>query len=223
MPIQRTTTNLATGCVKIINYGEAGVGKTKLIATAPNPIIVSTERGLLSLRDYSIPAYEVNTSQELFEALIAAVHDNNSDTICVDSPSDMAQVLLNSYLKEAKDPRQAYGKMASDIVDMMKWLRDNVNKQVYCVAHVGKTKDDFTGLIKYAPAFPGQQLGSTSPYIFDEVFAMRMGQDQVTKENYRYIQTQPDVQYVAKDRSGRLDPIEYPDLTVIIEKCLGYR
>ena len=59
------------------------------------------------------------------------------------------------------------------------------------------------------------------PYIFDEVFAMRIGQDPETKTNYRYLQTQPDIQYGAKDRSDNLVAVEYPDLTAIIQKCLG--
>jgi len=220
MTIQLTTTDHSTGYLKMINYGEAGVGKTKLIATAPNPIIISTEKGLLSLRGYGLHAYEVSNAVDVFSALGEASRSNNYDLIALDSLSDIARTILSSYLKEAKDPRQAYGKMSEDITNMMRWLRDNVQKNVYCIGQTGKVKDEMTGILKYAPLFPGQQLGNTSPYVFDEVFAMRMGQDPTTNSTYRYIQTQPDVQYVAKDRSGKLDPIEFPDLTNIISKAL---
>jgi len=37
----------------------------------------------------------------------------------------------------------------------------------------------------------------------------------------RYLRTDQDTQYVAKDRSGRLDEIEEPNLTKIITKIQG--
>ena len=36
--------------VKILCYGEAGVGKTVLLATLPRPVLISAESGTLSLQ-----------------------------------------------------------------------------------------------------------------------------------------------------------------------------
>ena len=38
--------------VKCVVYGPAGGGKTRLLATAPSPIILSAEKGLLSLKKF---------------------------------------------------------------------------------------------------------------------------------------------------------------------------
>jgi len=62
MAINRTTTTEAkTQGINVLVYGRAGVGKTTLIRTAPKPIIISIERGLLPLRDVtpSIPVIEI--------------------------------------------------------------------------------------------------------------------------------------------------------------------
>ena len=40
------------------------------------------------------------------------------------------------------------------------------------------------------------------------------------KVQYRYLQTEPDLYWESKDRSGRLDPIEEPDLTKLFNKVL---
>jgi hypothetical protein len=67
---------------------------------------------------------------------------------------------------------------------------------------------------------PGSKLGPQLPYLFDEVF--RLGINKTPQgEQYRFLQTQPDLQCDAKDRSGALDPIEQPDLNHVITKILG--
>jgi len=40
----------------------------------------------------------------------------------------------------------------------------------------------------------------------------------VQGEQYRYLQTEKDAQYVAKDRSGSLKPKEKPDLAYVFNK-----
>ena len=51
--------------IKCLVYGESGVGKTVLCSTAPDPIIISAESGLLSLRKKDIPVIEINSLKTL--------------------------------------------------------------------------------------------------------------------------------------------------------------
>lgn len=54
----------------------------------------------------------------------------------------------------------------------------------------------------------------------DEVFALRNDRDNEGNVT-RYFQTAPDFQWVAKDRSGRLDQFEPADMGHIISKIIG--
>ena len=54
--------------VKIMVSGPAGIGKTVLCSTAPNPIIISAESGLLSLSDIDISVIEVKTVEDVMDA-----------------------------------------------------------------------------------------------------------------------------------------------------------
>jgi hypothetical protein len=83
--------------------------------------------------------------------------------------------------------------------------------------------DDYTGITSFVPSLPGKTLVRENPYLFDEVFSMQIGEtnkDGVT-ESYRFLQTQPSITHLAKDRSGKLNPIERPNLTMIVNKIMG--
>ena len=51
----KSTATIASSGVKVLVYGQAGSGKTTLIRTAPAPLILSAEAGLLSLAGTDIP------------------------------------------------------------------------------------------------------------------------------------------------------------------------
>jgi hypothetical protein len=72
----------------------------------------------------------------------------------------------------------------------------------------------------YSPSLPGAKLGQQIPFLFDEVFALRVEADAEGKPQ-RWLQTATDFNYVAKDRSGRLDPFEAPSLAGIAAKILA--
>jgi Cdc6-like AAA superfamily ATPase len=64
-----TTTDKAwhsTG-INCLVYGRAGVGKTMLTATAPKPLLISAEAGLLSLRHVSVPVKIVHTLTDIYD------------------------------------------------------------------------------------------------------------------------------------------------------------
>jgi septin family protein len=68
MPIKlQSTKSIATGKMKILVYGQAGAGKTTLIKTLPNPVIISAEAGLLSLRDHELPFVEIDSREQLLD------------------------------------------------------------------------------------------------------------------------------------------------------------
>ncbi len=218
-----TTTNRASAehGVKILVYGRAGVGKTRLCSTAPSPVILSAESGLLSLAHVEIPVVLINTVQDLTEVynwLLSSSEAKQFQTVCLDSLSDIAETVLANAKLLVKDPRQAYGELMDKMMMTVKAFRDLPGKHVYMAAKLEPVKDA-VGVIRNMPAMPGTKLGPSLPYLFDEVFKLDIGKD--TEGNpFRYLQTAPDMQSEAKDRSGRLEMYEAPDLTHIINKVI---
>ncbi len=221
--------------VKVLVYGSPGIGKTVLCSTAPVPIIISAEAGLLSLAgrnlqkiyptapiSVDIPVIKVKTVQDLMDAhaFVAGAQAAHFKSVCIDSITEIAETILSNAKATVKDPRQAYGALLEDMMRAVKAFRDLPGKNVYMAAKMEPVKDELTGIVTYSPAMPGQKLGPQLPYLFDEVFRLGVNKDQ-SGNQYRFLQTGPDLQYTAKDRSGMLDPIEFPHLGNIFNKING--
>lgn len=213
--------------VKVCVYGASKYGKTKLCATAPRPLIISAEKGLLSLRGFSIPAIEVTTVEELTEAynwLVSSRDAAQFDTVCLDSISEIGEVILAHALTQVKDPRMAYGEVIEKLSMVIRCFRDLPKKHVYFICKMEPLKDEMTGQVKWGPMLPGKKMGPQLPYFFDEFFCIRLHPSKDPSGNhYRYLQTAPDLQYDAGDRSGSLAPMEPPDLTHIFNKIMGVK
>lgn len=202
--------------IKIVTYGRAGVGKTVLCSTCPNPVIFSAESGLLSLQGFRLPYYEIRNIGDLKDAYQWArnsVEARQFASICLDSVSDIAETILESHKKGKKDPRQAYGEYNDDLLRTLKEFRDLQGKHVYMSAKQERFKTP-EGLVLNGPALPGQRMGQALPYIPDLLFQM----DRDPVQGYRYLRTQPDFANDAKDRSGCLEVIEEPHIGKIIAK-----
>ncbi len=240
MTIEFTTANQATdvGGVKICVHAGSGMGKTVLMATLPAPILISAESGLLSLRkpnlerifgvghtaiEYDVKVIKVSDVTDLTAAhqwCLANAWTAGFRSVGVDSISEIMEVILANAKKGHKDPRKAYGDLMDEGIDIVRKFRDLPGLNVCVAAKMEATKDEVSGVTKYGPGAPGSKVGPALPYFFDEVFALRMNKD-VNGNDFRYLQTQPDIQYEAKDRSGMLAPMEYPHLGAVIGKILG--
>lgn len=206
--------------VKVLVYGRAGAGKTRLCATAPAPIIFSAEGGLLSLRKFRLPFVEVKDMKKLIEVYEWARGSNEAkqfQTLCLDSISEIGEVVLKAELAKTRDPRKAYGELSVQLIDIVKSFRDLPGKNVYFSAKEEFNKDDANGGMLFQPSMPGQKLGPQLPYLFDEVFRL-IAITGADGRKYEALQTQLDSQSVAKDRSGALDPLEQPNLAAIFAK-----
>ena len=223
--------------VKMLTYGKAGLGKTMLIVTAPNPVLISAESGLLSLRkeniervfgkddpeiSYHIPVIKINSIDDLIEAYewCKTKEADQFQTIGIDSLSEIAEVVLANAKSQVKDKRQAYGELLDQMNDTIRKFRDLPGKHVYAVAKQEHIKDEATGTSLFGPSFPGSKLSQGTPYLFDEVFHIGVAKTN-DGDSYRYLRTQPDLQYDAKDRSGALDEIEQPNLTYLFDKIMN--
>lgn len=225
MTLQFTTTNQAATLhgVKCLVYGRAGAGKTLMASTAPSPIILSAEAGVLSLRGYEIPMIQITKVEDLTESLEWVTRSREAQqfqTIYIDSITEIGEVVLANAKRQVKDPRQAYGELIDKMITTIKAFRDVQGKHVVMTAKQELQKDENTGTSINGPSMPGSKVGPALPYLFDEVFRLGVQKDQ-DGNNYRFLQTFPDFQYEGKDRSGVLDPIEPPNLAHVFNKIMG--
>lgn len=218
----KSTAGLSANGVKLLVYGNSGAGKTSLIPTLPSPIVLSAEGGLLSIQDANVPYIEIASMADLQDAyqwLINSDEAKQFKSVCLDSISEIGEVVLNHERKQTKDPRQAYGAMQEQITDIIRAFRDLPNRHVYFTAKCEKAQDE-TGRMLYAPSMPGNKTGQSLPYFFDEVLALRVEKD-ADGVTQRALMCDSDGLWQAKDRSGKLDSWEAPDLGAIIEKIMG--
>lgn len=218
----KRTGGISNAYIKMLTYGEAGSGKTSLIPTLPNVIAISAEGGFLSISDSDIPYIEIKSLADLDEAYqFITESDEAKDfgSIAIDSISEVAEVVLSHEKKKSKDGRAAYGEMADKMATVIRSFRDIPDRHVYMSAKLEKMQDD-KGKMIYTSSMPGKNMTKDLPYFFDEVFAMRVETD-ADGNKWRGLLTSQDGMWVGKDRSGKLDLWEEPDLGAIIKKIQG--
>ena len=156
--------------VKAIVYGPAGSGKTPIVNTAPRPVLLACEPGLLSMRGSTVPTFvapDAAKIDEFFEWVFKSNELKNFDTIAVDSVSQMCETYLERANKNNKHGLAAYGEMASDVLKQLDKLYFLQHKHTYLIAKL----EIKTGPINtYSrPYYPGQQLPVAMPHKYDQI------------------------------------------------------
>ena len=115
------------------------------------------------------------------------------------------------------DNRGAYGLLGQE---MIRWIThlQHASKSIIVVGILDSTKDDLTRWT-HAPQIEGGKTGRELPGIFDQVLTLA-SMKMPTGEDYRAFicWQQNDWGFPAKDRSGRLNMVEPPDLGALIHK-----
>lgn len=226
MQIKKISETIDKRGIKVLVYGDAGAGKTRLIATLPGRVlVVSAEAGLLSLSGHvddeeRFDVVEVDNIDDLRAVYTACKASPEHDWIVLDSISEIAEQCLTAAKAATKDPRQAYGAVIDEVTKLLRAFRD-LTCGVYFSAKQNRDKDEATSRVSYGIAMPGAKLGSAVPFLFDEVLRLVVVEDPDTKEPIRWLQTTTTRDSVAKDRSGKLAPYEPADLGAIVAKIRG--
>jgi len=208
--------------VKAVIYGGPGMGKTPLLATAPNPVCMITEPGTLSLRGMDkLPcweAFDVKRIEEFFDWLFKDNEAKKFDTICIDSVSQMAEIYLKDAKKSNKHGLKAYGDMAENV---MKWLEPlyfmQGSQNVVLLSKQMIVESNGTAAKK--PYFPGKELNVSVPHLFDLIMHLDIANVPGVGQT-KALRCQNSFDVVARDRSGSLNEFEPPDLTAIFNKIL---
>jgi hypothetical protein len=213
------------GCKALI-YGPPGSGKTPLINTAPRPLMLACEPGLLSMRGSKVPTYPAFTGDaidDFFKWFFGSTETKNFDTIAVDSVSQLCEIYLTDLMTGKSKSGQkihgmvAYGTMATKVKEHLSGLYFTQNKHTYLIAKQESYEDN--GMRIKRPWFPGKQLPIDIPHMYDAVLQLDTqnvpGHGQ--QKAFRCIGS---IDVVARNRTGTLAEFEYPDFSAIVKKVM---
>ena len=149
------------------------------------------------------------------------------ETIFVDSITKISRLCLqwaqqqpDAFNAQGKpDLRGAYGLLGREMLAWITQLQHARGKNVIFTCAMEQAKDDF-GRLFWEPHIEGSKTGRELPGIVDEVVSYALI-DFGDGTPVRAFVTAKDNEYAmpAKDRSGRLDPIEEPHLGKLIAKA----
>lgn len=230
MLIKNTRTMAQAHGIKSILYGESGVGKTSqaktLIDEGFKPIIISAESGLLSLAGSNIDVIDISRDdknqilppEKRFERLAEAYNfllnqKHDYDTIILDSLTEINQCLMDNLrakYPDSKDTLKMYGDNAVVMQKMIKKFRD-LNYNVVLIALSSNEKDEVGR--RFTTMDLVGKVAAGIPALFDTVLYMF-----VDENLERKILTSKTDKTTAKDRSGRLNQLEEPNLGKIFKK-----
>lgn len=216
---------------RLLIHGPSGVGKTRLIQTLAEPetdatpvvsdasriLIVSAERGLLSIAGLDASVVEVSSSTDriaLFGEVLKAARAGEFSAVAVDSITEIGNMSLAAAQAETRDGRAAYGEMMSEIMRIYRGLR-MMPVTLYVIAQ--SFHDDG----EWHPMMPGSKVGPALTYEYDVSMFLRVVD--ADSGPTREIITGRTGGIEAKDRSGKLALAEPPCLSHIIRKIRGDR
>lgn len=207
--------------LKAIVYGPPGSGKTPVFNSAPRPLLLACEPGLLSMKGSQVPTYQAHTGDainEFFKWWWESKEPANFDVLGIDSISQMADIFLQEALKKHKHGLQAYGDMAEKTMAILRPLF--FQKQKHCYLICKQTTEKENGFDVRKPYFPGKNLPTEVPHLYDLILHLdvhgvpNMGQVQS-------FQTKRSHDIMARDRSGKLAEFEPPDFGYIVKKAMS--
>jgi hypothetical protein len=207
------------GCKTII-YGPPGSAKTPLANTAPRPVMLACEPGLLSMRGSTIPTCQAFKPEEIdafFQWFFNSNEVKNFDTLVVDSISEMATIYLIEAEKQNKHGLAAYGQMARQTMKHLRPLYYTEKKHTYLIAK--QDVDQKFGVRR--PYYPGQQLPIEMPHMYD--FILRLGKTiipGVMGEQLAF-QCNGSSDTIARNRTGNLADYEPPHFGNLIAKAMN--
>jgi hypothetical protein len=114
------------------------------------------------------------------------------------------------------DKRGAYGTLKQELIQWLTHLQHS-NRSTIIVGILDAEKDDF-GRLVYTPQIEGAATARELPGIFDQVITLQLFKTDTGTHRAFVCRQDNEWGYPAKDRSGRLETIEAPDLGLLLKK-----
>jgi hypothetical protein len=204
---------------KCIIYGPPGTGKTPIVNTAPRPILLACEPGLLSMRGSNVPTCQAYTTKDIddfFNWFFNSNEVKNFDTLAVDSMSEMCSIYLVEAEKQNKHGLAAYGQMAREVMKHLRPIYYMRYKHTYLIA---KQEIDKTGMKR--PYYPGQQLPIETPHMYDNILYLAKTQVPGMMGDVLAFRCNGTYDILARNRTGNLNDLEEPHFGKLVAKVMS--
>lgn len=162
--------------IKAAFAGPPGSGKTKLAATAPTPLILDAEGGLMSIADQNVPYVTITQTVELKQLLAVFNQDKENqksvlgfapETIVVDTLDEVQKIFVRERLtKEGKETmaQQDWGWLKDRMIDFIRGLR-NIEANVIFLFHTKDSHDEDSGVTYVKPGVQGSVSDEIPAYV----------------------------------------------------------
>lgn len=181
--------------------------------------------------DTSLPA-EATFSQAHYDSVVERFGDpkqlDRYETLFVDSITQLSRQCFSwcktqpnaiSERTGKPDMRGAYGLLGQEMIGALTHLQHARGKNVVFVAILDERLDDINQKV-FVPQIEGSKTSLELPGIVDEVVTLaEIKADDGSSYRAFVAHTVNPYGFPAKDRSGKLDMLEPPDLGKLIEKC----
>lgn len=227
----KNTSDFKSDRITMCVYGESGSGKTTLIKTLPGKVcVVNAENGLLSIAGESIDVYDITVGKDgttlpmnqrymkLMHALDNVFPDTDYDWLVFDSLSEISQCLYEHLVK--KHPNMGipfWTDLSKETSGLVRRLRDYKPFNILMLAL--DTGVELESGRKVLSVDVNGKSGIKVPALIDELFYLKVYLED--GKEVRKLFTSNHNNIIAKDRSDKLDKMEDPDLTMIINKIKG--
>jgi phage nucleotide-binding protein len=209
--------------LKMLIYGESGVGKTRFVAQSQDVpelqkvLFVGIDIGSLSIRHRRDLAYvTVSDDREFAEALkILQTKKNGYRTIVIDSFTQLQKALMrplmkrvvlqNPKMEDVEVPSMREWGIISERLQVLLMRLSHQGYNVLLTATERTDRDETIGLPYARPDLPGRLPNHVTEWA-DIVGRMsaQLGKGRGPSEIERVIHFQPSGRWTAKDRSGML-------------------
>lgn len=228
---------MAKDTIKMLVYGDPGVGKTVFSCSGDKTIFVDVEGGSLSVQSRIKSKKVVKKKFETFDEIedfIRTLHEKGggkADTLVIDSVTELQKKLMDYIVESHPEVKRPYGDGLTvgdwgyNTERMRRFIRmaRDLDMNVILTALAMEEKNEVTGAVKTMPKMSSKLAADVCGYV-DIVGYLYV--DNVETEDgvepMRRMLVQPVGAYYAKDRSGMLGTvIDNPTFPGVYDMIFG--